>query len=79
MAVIVDHILTSRGWNDADESTVVLFKDLNDKHWAYEAVQNSAKAGIMSGMSKDQFDSSKSVTGAQLELILQRLEQLPTN
>ncbi|MCP1422417.1 phenylpyruvate tautomerase PptA (4-oxalocrotonate tautomerase family) [Paenibacillus xylanexedens] len=79
MAVIVDHILTSRGWNAADESTVVLFKDLNDKHWAYEAVQNSAKAGIMSGMSKDQFESSKSVTGAQLELILQRLEQLPTN
>lgn len=79
MAVIVDHILTSRGWNAAGESTVVLFKDLNDKHWAYEAVQNSAKAGIMSGMSKDQFESSKSVTGTQLELILQRLEQLPTN
>ncbi|MFC9709357.1 S-layer homology domain-containing protein [Paenibacillus sp. NPDC056933] len=79
MAVIVDHILSSRDWNPEGESTVLSFKDLNDKHWAYEAVQNSVKAGMMSGMSKDQFGPSKSVTGAQLELILQRLEQLQLN
>ncbi len=79
MAVIVDHILSSRDWNPAGESTVSSFKDVNEKHWAYNAVQNSVKAGIMSGMSKDQFGSSKSITASQLELILQRLEQLPTN
>ncbi|WP_181150940.1 S-layer homology domain-containing protein [Paenibacillus sp. PCH8] len=79
MAVIVDHVLSNRGWNAASDATVFSFKDIQGEHWAYKAIQNSAHAGILSGISKDQFGPSKSVTGEQLELILQRLEQLKTN
>ncbi|MBB6020290.1 poly(3-hydroxybutyrate) depolymerase [Paenibacillus sp. JGP012] len=78
MAVIVDHILANQDWKPAADSVERVFGDVNSKHWAYEAIQNSARAGVMTGVSKGKFDMKQTVTGAQLEQIMQRLEQVGT-
>lgn len=76
MAVIVDHILSSQAWMPDDDSAAIVFDDINSKHWAYTAVQNSVRAGVLTGVSKGQFDLTQSVTGAQLEQIIDQLKQL---
>lgn len=78
MAVIVDQILTNKDWKPATDSVELMFGDVDSKHWAYAAIQNSARAGVMTGVSKGKFDMKQIVTGAQLEQIMQRLEQVGT-
>ncbi|WP_272037919.1 S-layer homology domain-containing protein [Paenibacillus sp. JJ-100] len=76
MAVIVDHILSSKAWVPDDDSAAIVFDDINSKHWAYTAVQNSVRAGVLTGVIKGQFNPNHSVTGAQLEQIIDQLKQL---
>lgn len=76
MAVITDHILASEKWKPSANSTLPAFKDTTSKHWAYTAVQNSVLAGVMTGMSKDQFGLTQSVTGEQLEQMIAKLKEL---
>jgi len=78
MAVIVDQILTNKDWKPATDSVELMFGDVDSKHWAHAAIQNSARAGVMTGVSKGKFDMKQIVTGAQLEQIMQRLEQVGT-
>ncbi|WP_145332454.1 S-layer homology domain-containing protein [Paenibacillus xylanexedens] len=78
MAVIVDQILTNKDWKPATDSVELVFGDVDSKHWAHAAIQNSARAGVMTGVSKGKFDMKQTVTGAQLEQIMQRLEQVGT-
>lgn len=78
MAVIVDHILTNKDWKPAADSVELVFGDVDSKHWAYAAIQNSAHAGVMTGVSKGKFDAVQTVTGSQVELIMERLEQVGT-
>ncbi|MEK3704009.1 S-layer homology domain-containing protein [Paenibacillus sp. FSL R7-0198] len=78
MAVIVDQILTNKDWKPAADSVELVFGDVDSKHWAYAAIQNSAHAGVMTGVSKGKFDAVQTVTGSQVELIMERLEQVGT-
>ncbi|MNW64410.1 Cell surface protein precursor [compost metagenome] len=78
MAVIVDQILTNKDWKPATDSVELMFGDVDSKHWAHAAIQNSARAGVMTGVSKGKFDMKQIVTGAQLEQIMQRLDQVGT-
>ncbi|WFR65081.1 S-layer homology domain-containing protein [Paenibacillus amylolyticus] len=78
MAVIVDQILTNKDWKPAADSVELVFGDVDSKHWAYAAIQNSAHAGVMTGISKGKFDAMQTVTGSQVELIMERLEQVGT-
>ncbi|MGQ8872663.1 S-layer homology domain-containing protein [Paenibacillus sp. TSA_86.1] len=78
MAMIVDHILARKDWKPATDSAELKFGDVNSKHWAYEAIQNSARANVITGVSKGKFDMTQTVTGSQLEQIMQRLEQVGT-
>ncbi|MGO4528640.1 S-layer homology domain-containing protein [Paenibacillus sp. 2TAF8] len=78
MAVIVDQILTNKDWKPATDSVELVFGDIDSKHWAHTAIQNSARAGVMTGVSNGKFDMKQTVTGVQLERIMQRLEQVGT-
>ncbi|WP_186323422.1 S-layer homology domain-containing protein [Paenibacillus xylanexedens] len=79
MAMIVNHILESRGWKPAASQQMMPFTDVNRTHWAYEAIQNSTNAGVMSGVTQQKFGATEVVTGTQLQLILNRLNQIETN
>lgn len=78
MAVIVDQILTNKDWKPVTDSVELVFGDVDRMHWAHAAIQNSARAGVMTGVSKGKFDMKQTVTGTQLEQIMQRLEQVGT-
>ncbi|GFN29774.1 carbohydrate-binding domain-containing protein [Paenibacillus xylaniclasticus] len=48
------------------------FKDLNDQHWASEAIQKLSAQGIIQGVSADRFAPAAQVTRAQFAALLAR-------
>ncbi|RUL49809.1 S-layer homology domain-containing protein [Lysinibacillus antri] len=53
----------------------LLFKDVNQKNWAYNDILETTNAGIMSGVGSEQFDPKGFVTRAQMASIAYRWMQ----
>ncbi|WP_440111539.1 S-layer homology domain-containing protein [Paenibacillus sp. QZ-Y1] len=78
MAVIVDQVIEYQKFQPSPVQSS-RFQDVDTGHWAYESIQNSVKHGVLNGVGNGQFAPKQTVTGSQLNLILQRLQQLQTN
>ncbi len=57
----------------------IQFKDVPANHWAYEAIQNLCKAGVISGYPDKTFRPGKQVTREQFAVIIVKALRIPTN
>ncbi|MDK2950884.1 MAG: hypothetical protein PWQ77_549, partial [Kosmotogales bacterium] len=54
-------------------SSVGLFSDIPEDHWAYEAVSNVVDAGVMNGYPDGSFKGDETVTRYELAQVLDRM------
>ncbi|WMT40456.1 S-layer homology domain-containing protein [Paenibacillus sp. D2_2] len=73
MAVIVDHLMAKQGKTGISAEHQVIYADLSDKHWAYEAIMRSQAYGIMEGYPDSMFKPNQKLTRAEAVKILNRL------
>lgn len=65
-------------WSQASASETT-YKDVPKTHWAYEAIESLAKAGILKGFPDGTFKPSQKVTREQFAVVLVLTLKLPTD
>lgn len=65
-------LYTSEGSGE-DNSTV--FKDVYETHWAYNAIMDAARTGIVNGYPDGTFKPEKNVTFEELSIIVKRIDK----
>lgn len=59
-----------------EDMKMARFKDVPEEHWAYEAIEDLAKKGIINGYKDGTFKPEQPITRAEMATIISRLKEM---
>ena len=72
-----DGVCTRCGENDSNAVPPIVYADVSEKAWYYDAVQYATQNGLMNGVGGNKFDPNGEMTRAMLVTVLWRYEGQP--